>query len=237
MEEAVIRRLGGRVTVVQGYGLTETAPTTHIADLSAIVPGSVGRLVASVEARVVGAESGTDVPRGTHGELWVRGPNLMRGYHGRPDATAACMAPGGWFKTGDLGCVRARVRARARTRARGVFLLAAAIGLKRTRIAAMADRRGTRARAGIATRTTVRARAGAAPVGHARADAADAASAAAAACTYGYAHPRADFFIVDRLKELIKVKGFQVAPAELEAALLENPAVRAASARAYSYFV
>jgi acyl-CoA synthetase (AMP-forming)/AMP-acid ligase II len=129
----------------QGYGLTETSPAALItsADAATRKPGSVGVPIASTECRIVDPETGRDVAPGTDGEIWLRGPQVMRGYFKRPDETRAVLDPDGWFRTGDLG----------------------------------------------------------------------------------HADEDGDVFIVDRLKELIKYKGMQVPPAELEAVLLSHPAV------------
>jgi acyl-CoA synthetase (AMP-forming)/AMP-acid ligase II len=141
--EQCTRRIG--CVVQQGYGMTEASPATHITseDVARRKPGSIGCPVASTESRVVDAETGRDVEPGTDGEIWVRGPQVMRGYFNRPEETRATVDADGWLHTGDIG--------------------------------------------------------------HADAD--------------------GDFFVVDRLKELIKYKGLQVPPAELEAALLSHPAV------------
>ena len=130
--------------VVQGYGLTETSPVTHLPIPGDSQPaGSIGVVLCNLECRIVDAESGEDLGLNERGELWVRGPNVMKGYLGAPEATAATIDADGWLRTGDI----------------------------------------------------------------------------ATADDQGY------FFIVDRLKELIKYKGFQVAPAELEGLLLTHPAV------------
>ncbi|HUG52482.1 MAG TPA: 4-coumarate--CoA ligase family protein [Vicinamibacteria bacterium] len=131
--------------VVQGYGMTETSPVTHTncGRDSVAKPGSVGALVALTEGRVVDPGTGRDLGPGEQGEICVRGPQVMRGYLGRPDATRAMIDPDGWLHTGDIG----------------------------------------------------------------------------------YADEDGDFYVVDRLKELIKYKGCPVAPAELEALLLTHPAV------------
>jgi acyl-CoA synthetase (AMP-forming)/AMP-acid ligase II len=137
------RRIG--CVLQQGYGMTEASPATHITSdhTARTKPGSIGCPVASTESRVVDPETGRDVEPGRDGEIWVRGPQVMRGYFKRPDETRATLDADGWLHTGDLG--------------------------------------------------------------HADAD--------------------GDFYVVDRLKELIKYKGLQVPPAELEAALLSHPAV------------
>ena len=132
--------------VIQGYGLTEASPVTHITPRDAgddANPGSVGPSIGSTEVRVVDVETGDDLPLGADGELLVRGPQVMRGYLGNPEATADAIDAAGWLHTGDIGHLDDR----------------------------------------------------------------------------GWLH------VVDRLKELIKVRGLQVAPAELEALLLAHPAV------------
>ena len=143
LETACARRVGCRI--VQGYGLTEASPVTHAnPDLPRTKkPGTVGQLLPNTECRVVDPASGADLGPGEDGELWIRGPQVMRGYLNNPEATAAMLDGDGWLHTGDIGRVDED----------------------------------------------------------------------------GY------FTIVDRLKELIKYKGFQVAPAELEAVLRSHPAV------------
>lgn len=143
LAEACQRRLGVRVR--QGYGLTETSPVTHVHPMGDEEEqlDSVGTCMANTECRIVDSEAGVDVPAGERGELWIRGPQVMKGYFNKPEATDACLTPDGWFKTGDVAIV---------------------------------DERGW-------------------------------------------------FRIVDRVKELIKYKGLQVAPAELEALLLGHPAI------------
>ena len=133
------------VSVRQGYGLTETSPVTHSHPMESDVEKleSVGPPVVNTECRLVSAETDEDVRPGERGELWIRGPQVMKGYFNKPEATAMCMTPDGWFKTGDV---------------------------------AVMDELGW-------------------------------------------------FAIVDRVKELIKYKGLQVAPAELEAILLSHPDV------------
>jgi len=137
----------------QGYGMTEASPATHVTteDVARAKPGSIGQPVANTECRVVDADTGRDVAPGTDGEIWVRGPQVMRGYFNRPDETRATLDADGWLHTGDIG----------------------------------------------------------------------------------HADPDGDFYIVDRLKELIKYKGMQVPPAELEAVLLSHPAVADAGVVAY----
>jgi acyl-CoA synthetase (AMP-forming)/AMP-acid ligase II len=143
---ACSRRLG-LPPVGQAYGMTELSPGTHVVPLDAMSeapPGTVGKLIAGTEMRIVSlTDPGQDLPAGESGEILIRGPQIMKGYLHRPDATAALIDSDGWLHTGD--------------------------------------------------------------VGHADSD--------------GW------LYVVDRVKELIKYKGFQVAPAELEALLLTHPGV------------
>lgn len=143
--EAAASRLGAEVT--QGYGMTEASPVSHFTAPGRNRSGSVGQLAPGTEARIVDPETGKDADEG---ELWVRGPQVMLGYHNNPEATARTLSPQGWLHTGDLGRIGAD----------------------------------------------------------------------------GY------FTILDRVKELIKVSGFQVAPAEVEAALLAHPDVADAAVTA-----
>ncbi|MEW2165879.1 4-coumarate--CoA ligase family protein [Streptomyces sp. NPDC007084] len=136
----------GLPPVGQAYGMTELSPGTHVVPLDAVDPpaGTVGKLIAGTEMRIVSLDDpGRDLGVGEAGEILIRGPQVMKGYLGRPEATAAMIDADGWLHTGD--------------------------------------------------------------VGHVDAD--------------GW------LFVVDRVKELIKYKGFQVAPAELEALLLTHPGI------------
>ncbi|MGW3134680.1 4-coumarate--CoA ligase family protein [Streptomyces sp. NPDC001139] len=146
LAEACSRRLG-LPPVGQAYGMTELSPGTHVVPLDAMrdaPPGTVGKLIAGTEMRIVSLDDpDKDLGVGEPGEILIRGPQVMKGYLGHPDATAAMIDPDGWLHTGD--------------------------------------------------------------VGHVDAD--------------GW------LFVVDRVKELIKYKGFQVAPAELEALLLTHPGI------------
>jgi long-chain acyl-CoA synthetase len=94
-----------RRTLATAYGLTETASvaTAHAGDDYRTHPGSVGRAVPTVEIRVADSQ-GSEVPTGETGEVWLRGPTIMRrGYWNRPDATAEAITADGWFRTGDIG--------------------------------------------------------------------------------------------------------------------------------------
>ncbi|KAI2050096.1 hypothetical protein LOZ43_004989 [Ophidiomyces ophidiicola] len=139
--------------IKQGYGLSETSPTTHALswnDWRRRI-GSVGKLLPNLEAKYMTSpeddSAPQEVPIGQVGELYVRGPNVFMGYLDNPAATAACISPDGWFRTGDVG----------------------------------------------------------------------------------YEDEEGFLFITDRVKELIKYKGFQVAPAELEGLLTDYEAVQDAA--------
>jgi acyl-CoA synthetase (AMP-forming)/AMP-acid ligase II len=85
-----------------GYGLTETSPTVSQTRLDAPRDDtSVGPPIPGIEVRIVDATR-RDVDAGAIGELWVRGPNVMRGYHRDAQATAEAITPDGWLRTGDL---------------------------------------------------------------------------------------------------------------------------------------
>ncbi len=87
--------------VLDGYGLAETSPVVSSNRMDRRRVGSVGTPVAGVELRVVD-DAGDDVDLGERGELVVRGPNVMKGYLGRAEETAAATV-GGWLRTGDVG--------------------------------------------------------------------------------------------------------------------------------------
>jgi acyl-CoA synthetase (AMP-forming)/AMP-acid ligase II len=85
-----------------GYGLTETSPTVSQTRLDAPRDDtSVGPPIPGIEVRIVDATE-REVAAGAVGELWVRGPNVMRGYYRDPDATAKAITADGWLRTGDL---------------------------------------------------------------------------------------------------------------------------------------
>jgi acyl-CoA synthetase (AMP-forming)/AMP-acid ligase II len=89
--------------VIQGYGLTETSPVTHvIRPHGENRPGSIGPALAGTECRLVDPESGEDAAEGERGELWIRGPQVMAGYLNNPEATAATIDSDGWLHTGDV---------------------------------------------------------------------------------------------------------------------------------------
>ena len=90
------------VPLHNGYGMTESSPTISQTRLDAPrADTSVGPVIPGVEVRIVDA-GGQDVAPGEAGELWVRGPNVMKGYYKEPAMTAATMRDGGWLNTGDM---------------------------------------------------------------------------------------------------------------------------------------
>lgn len=92
------------VEIVQGYGLTESGggATRMIDPEEAKNYASVGRLAENMEAKIVDPETGEALPPGQRGELWLRGPTVMKGYVGDDKATAETLDKDGWLKTGDL---------------------------------------------------------------------------------------------------------------------------------------
>ena len=140
---AACERLGARISY--GYGMTELSPLSHLTYASANgdKPDSAGYCLPNTVCKIVDADTKEELDAGEHGEVCVRGPQVMKGYLGQPEATAEIIDSEGWLHTGDIG----------------------------------------------------------------------------------YADTEGALFIVDRLKELIKYKGRQVAPAELEAVLLSHPAI------------
>ncbi|PVH95026.1 acetyl-CoA synthetase-like protein [Periconia macrospinosa] len=138
--DAVYARL--KIPIKQGYGLSETSPTTHTQPWEHwnTHTGSVGTLLPYQEAKYMSPDE-KELPAGQTGELWIRGPNVFKGYLNNPEGTAHALTPDGYFKTGDVG----------------------------------------------------------------------------------YQDKDGNFYITDRIKELIKYKGFQVAPAELEGLLVAHP--------------
>ena len=91
--------------IVEGYGLTESSPVTHVNPFSGgkRKVGSIGIPISDTECRIVDLVDGnTDVPVGESGEILVKGPQVMKGYWNRPDETASTLTDG-WLHTGDIG--------------------------------------------------------------------------------------------------------------------------------------
>ncbi|KIM28441.1 hypothetical protein M408DRAFT_329499 [Serendipita vermifera MAFF 305830] len=100
---ARLKKLGSKAVVVQGYGLTETSPTSHYNPMEYwdTKAGTIGPLLPNLEARLV-QDDGTDAREGERGELWIRGPSIMKGYLHNATATFNSITPDGWFQTGDI---------------------------------------------------------------------------------------------------------------------------------------
>jgi acyl-CoA synthetase (AMP-forming)/AMP-acid ligase II len=109
--EDLARELGTRLgcRVVQGYGMTEASPVTHLSPTrdAPWKPGSAGRVVPNTEVKIVDVATGAELDTGQEGELLIRGPQIMKGYLNHPEATAACLDRDGWYHTGDVGYVDA----------------------------------------------------------------------------------------------------------------------------------
>ncbi|MBX3494334.1 MAG: acyl--CoA ligase [Parvibaculum sp.] len=100
---ARIKRQFPKVQPSNGYGLTETSAITtqNLSEDYIAKPDSAGPAVPVCDIKVVD-EKGNELPRGQVGELWIRGPNIVKGYWNKPEATAAAITEGGWFHSGDL---------------------------------------------------------------------------------------------------------------------------------------
>jgi acyl-CoA synthetase (AMP-forming)/AMP-acid ligase II len=101
LADQVAERIGCRV--IQGYGLTETSPVTHLVRPDGESPGgSIGPPLPATECRLVDPETGEDAAEGERGELWIRGPQVMAGYLGNEEATRSTIDSEGWLHTGDV---------------------------------------------------------------------------------------------------------------------------------------
>lgn len=83
------------IDVCEGYGLTETSPMISFTPTDEVVPGSAGKILTGVTVKIA-----------DDGEILAKGRNVMKGYYGRPDATAEVIDKEGWFHTGDLGEIK-----------------------------------------------------------------------------------------------------------------------------------
>ncbi len=90
------------INVVEGYGLTETAPVVSVRPFTKPVFGTIGTPISCCEVRVVD-DSGVELPVGKKGTVMIRGRNVMKGYYRKPDLTAKVLSPDGWLDTGDIG--------------------------------------------------------------------------------------------------------------------------------------
>jgi len=100
VREAFKQRFG--VTLYEGYGLTETSPVVSLNVPVVSKPGSVGKMVPGAQVKIAD-ENGKAQKTGDVGEVWLKGPMIMKGYHNLPEETSQALTPDGYFKTGDLG--------------------------------------------------------------------------------------------------------------------------------------
>ncbi|HEY6000238.1 MAG TPA: AMP-binding protein [bacterium] len=95
------------ITLLEGYGLTETSPVVAARTFDRQVLGTVGEPIPGTEVRIVD-EHGRDLPQGQKGIVLCRGDQVMLGYYRRPEETAKVLSADGWFNTGDLGRLTVR---------------------------------------------------------------------------------------------------------------------------------
>jgi long-chain acyl-CoA synthetase len=91
------------ILLLEGYGLTETAPVVSVRPQKHPVMGTIGPLLREMEMKILDPESGKPIGPGRKGVIHLKGPNIMKGYYKRPDKTAEVLSPDGWLNTGDLG--------------------------------------------------------------------------------------------------------------------------------------
>jgi long-chain acyl-CoA synthetase len=90
--------------IYEGYGLSETSPVVALNTPQVNRAGSVGKPIGGVEVKIV-SDTGETLGAGQEGEVWLKGPMVMKGYHNLPNETAVALTADGFFKTGDLGKV------------------------------------------------------------------------------------------------------------------------------------
>ncbi len=94
-----------KVSLLEGYGLSETSPVASFNMLDQPTkPGTIGRAIPGCEMKLIGEDGQTVGPGEGVGEIAIRGDNVMKGYWGKPEATEAAI-PDGWFRTGDIASV------------------------------------------------------------------------------------------------------------------------------------
>ncbi|KAF0555170.1 acetyl-CoA synthetase-like protein [Gigaspora margarita] len=94
-----------KIPIFQAFGLTETSPLLHHSDTTKnAVPGSIGVLAPNLKAKIL-SEDGRELGYNEPGELWVHGPNVMKGYFNNKEATDAVFDKDGFFNTGDIAFV------------------------------------------------------------------------------------------------------------------------------------
>lgn len=106
------------VQIVEGYGLTETAPIVAVRPMADPIFRTIGSPIRGVEARIVDPQDGFVLGRCKEGVLQIKGPTVMKGYYKRPDLTAKVINEDGWLDTGDLAimtihnelCIKGRIK-------------------------------------------------------------------------------------------------------------------------------
>ncbi|CAI7822253.1 unnamed protein product [Closterium sp. NIES-54] len=111
------------ITLLNGYGLTETSPVLTVRQSSNNALGSIGSPVPGTEIKIVDLETGAGLPAGQRGLVKARGPQVMKGYHKNPAATAMAIDKDGWFSTGDLGWISPLTPVGAARNAGGLLVL------------------------------------------------------------------------------------------------------------------
>jgi long-chain acyl-CoA synthetase len=93
------------VQILQGYGLTETSPVTHVRRPWRNMIGTSGQPLPVTETKIIDPETKAPLPVGKRGLVLLKGPQIMQGYYQNPEATAKAIDAEGWFDSGDLGWV------------------------------------------------------------------------------------------------------------------------------------
>ncbi len=88
--------------LIEGYGLTEASPVVSVNSPENNKPCTAGQPLHNLQVRIVD-DGGNDLPANKNGEIWVKGPNVMKGYHNMPEETRRTVTPDGWLKSGDIG--------------------------------------------------------------------------------------------------------------------------------------
>ena len=110
------------ILILEGYGLTETAPLVGVRPQDRPVMGTVGPVIRGAELKIVD-ELGERLPTGSKGLIMVRGPQVMLGYYRKPELTAKIIGEDGWLDTGDLGMLTRRGELRITGRAKDTIVL------------------------------------------------------------------------------------------------------------------